>query len=133
MISNQEDLKGIIRARISRTITYLQQYLKDLPKYQIQLHHQFEHPISELKILLRELPPRLTLDPYSTTSLPQGGIPEDINYLDLALNEIKTAFLYLKQRENDQVFAEIRDYYLEQKLDKIIQELTEIIKLVSKD
>ena len=123
-----EILKDIIRARLSRTITYLRRFIQDLPKHLIQLRHKFEHPISDLQILIQQLSPFLKLEIPPSFPLPEGGIPEDLNYFDLALNEMKTALIYFKQRENDEIFKEIKDYYLEQKLTKIIQDLENLEK-----
>ena len=121
-------LKDIIRARLSRTIIYLRRYVKELPNHLIQLRHKFEHPVSELQILVQQLSPILKLENPPAFPLPEGGIPEDVNYFDLALNEMKTALIYFKQRENEEIFKELKDYYLEQKLTKIIQDLEELEK-----
>ena len=126
-----KNLKEIIRARISRTIIYLQRFIKELPKYLLHLRHKFDHPLSELHILTQQLSPYPKLDPLRAHPLPEGGIPEDISYFEMALNEIKTALLYLKQREIGLVFQEIRDYYLEQKIAKIIKTLEEIAEELS--
>ncbi|MHA1649100.1 MAG: hypothetical protein ACTSYB_02810 [Candidatus Helarchaeota archaeon] len=127
MISNKLDLKELIRARLARTKMYLQQYIKELPNYLSPLRHSFEHILSKIHILIQQLSPELKLnDLQFYTSPPKGGIPDEIDYFDLALNEIKTAFLYFKQRKVENIFKEISDYYLEQKISKIIQELEKL-------
>ncbi|MHA1266277.1 MAG: hypothetical protein ACTSRS_13675 [Candidatus Helarchaeota archaeon] len=116
-------IKELIRARIIRTIIYLQKYVKELPKYQLQLRHKFQHPILNLEILAKQLSCPLKLSKPSSYPLPEGGIPEDINYFELALNELKTAYQYFKLRPREELFRELEDYYLEQKLLKIIGDL----------
>ncbi|NVM55965.1 MAG: hypothetical protein HWN66_19870 [Candidatus Helarchaeota archaeon] len=128
MALNQEILKDIIRARLSRTIIYLRRFVKELPKHLIHLRHKFEHPLSSLQILVNQLSTPLRLDSLPSIPPPEGGIPEEVNYFDLALNEMKTALLYFKQRDNNGIFKEIQDYYLEQKLTKIIKDLEELEK-----
>ena len=53
-------------------------------------------------------------------------IKSDINYFELALNEIKTAKQYFIQSKSREIFKEIQAFYLEQKLSKIIKQLEEI-------
>lgn len=131
MALERKVLKDIIRARIARTIMYLQRFLKEMPKRLLPMRHKFEHPISGLHILVQQLSPTIKLGNPPSFSPPEGGIPDEINYFDLALNELKTALLYFKQRESDEVFKEIQDYYLEQKLSKIINDLEELKKELS--
>ncbi len=119
-------LKDIIRARLARTIVYLQRYSEELPKYLLHLRHKFEHPLKSLQILIRQLSPKLSLDKAVHFQMPEGGIPEDINYYELALNELKTALIYFQQRKNDEIFKELRNYYLEQKLVKSINDLEDL-------
>lgn len=126
MALNPSVLKDIIRARISRTIIYLQRFMKEVPKYLVNLRHKFDHPLSGLQIILNQLSSPVRLDHQPSFPPPEGGIPEEVNYFDLALNELKTALLYFKQRENDEVFKGLGDYYLEQKLAKIIKELEDL-------
>ncbi len=120
---NHEILKDIVRVRISRAIIYLQQFVKEIPKYLLKIRHKFEHPISELHILIQQLIPPIKLKNLPSFPFPEGGIADDINYFDFALNELKTALQYFKLREPGEVFTEIQDYYLEQKLAKIVGEL----------
>jgi len=123
---DNEDLKEIIIARLSRTLIYLQRYLKEIPKHLIGVQHKFEHLISELNILIQQLSPSLNLDFFSTFLPPKNSLPEDINYFELALNEIKTAKQYFIQSKSREIFKEIQAFYLEQKLSKIIKQLEEI-------
>ena len=120
---DKENLREIIRARLARTRIYLEKFLKDLPMHLVELRHRLEHPISELYILIQQLLHKIDLTTPPPISLPEGVIPEDINYFDLALNEIKTALLYFKQRDTNEIFEEIQDYYLEQKLSRILKRL----------
>ncbi|HUX98131.1 MAG TPA: hypothetical protein VMV49_01135 [Candidatus Deferrimicrobium sp.] len=126
MISNPLDLREIIRARIARTMIYLERYSKELPNYLMQVRHKLQHPLSDLNILNQELSSPVKLKSFPTPPLPEVGIPEEVNFLDLALNEIKTALKYFKQREFNEPFAEIQDYHFEQRLTRIIQQLEEI-------
>lgn len=121
-------LKEIIRARLARTIAYLQRFSEGLPRYLLHLRHKFEHPIKSLQILIQQLSPTLRLDNSARFQMPEGGIPEEVDYFDLASNELRTALIYFQQRKNNKVFEEIQDYYLEQKLTKIISNLEEIRK-----
>ena len=125
---DNEVLKEIIRARLARTIAYLQRFSKGLPRYLLHLRHKFKHPIKSLQILIQQLSPTLRLDNSTRFQMPEGGIPEEVDYFDLASNELRTALIYFQQRKNNKVFEEIQDYYLEQKLTKIISDLEEIRK-----
>ncbi|MFX1293669.1 MAG: hypothetical protein ACFFD2_02245 [Promethearchaeota archaeon] len=127
---NKKNIREIIQARLSRTQIYLQRYLQELPKYLTNLRHKFEHPLSELHVIVQQLSPRLKPDNAPLYFLPEGGIPEDIDYLELALNEIKTSLLYFKLRKTNEIFEGIRDYYLEQKLSGIIQQLETLKDLI---
>jgi hypothetical protein len=127
----KEHLKEIICARLSRSIIYLRRYSEDLPNYLLPIRHKFEHPLSELHILLQQLSSTPQFKPIPTYLPPKNGIPEDINYFDLALNEIKTALIYYQQRESSESFQDLQDYYLEQKLTQIINQLEEIEKTIA--
>ncbi len=127
----KEHLKEIICARLSRTIIYLRRYSEDLPSYLLSIRHKLEHPLSELHILIQQLSPAPQIKPFPAYYPPKNGIPADINYFDLALNEIKTAFIYYQQRESSESFQDLQDYYFEQKLTHIINQLEEIEKTIA--
>ncbi len=125
---DKEKLQDIIRGRLSRTMIYLQRYNKELPKYLSHLRNKLEHPISELHIIIQQItdkPYRRAVPSYSP---PEGGVPEDMDYFLLAFNEIKTAFIYFTQRKATDLFKELSDYYLEQKISNIIEQLERIQK-----
>ncbi|MHA1357428.1 MAG: hypothetical protein ACTSRC_04895 [Candidatus Helarchaeota archaeon] len=125
---NRDDLQEIIRARLSRTKIYLEHYRNALPNHYSNLKNLLAHPISELHILIQYLsnqPYRCNLPFYP---LSKGRIPADVSYFELALNEIKTALIYFQQRTIVDLFKEISDFHLEQKVLKVISAL-EGIKL----
>jgi hypothetical protein len=124
----RQELQDIIRGRLSRTMIYLQRYSKELPKYLTHIRNKIEHPISELHILIQQItdqPYRRAVPSYSP---PEEGIPDDMDYFALALNEIKTALIYFKQRKGTDLFKELSDYYLEQKISSIIHQLETLQK-----
>ncbi len=123
---NSDELINIIIARLRRTQIYLQYFLKDLPTYLIQLRHKLEHPLSELHILLQHLSPHLKLEKFPSFVPTYGLRPDDISYLELALNELETALSYLLQSNKTDLFEKLDDLHLEQRLKTIIQQLEKI-------
>ncbi|MHA1426824.1 MAG: hypothetical protein ACTSQI_12625 [Candidatus Helarchaeota archaeon] len=97
---NRDDLQEIIRARLSRTKIYLEHYRNALPNHYSNLKNLLAHPISELHILIQYL----SNQPYRC-------------------NEIKTALIYFQQRTIVDLFKEISDFHLEQKVLKVIYAL----------
>ena len=123
----RQELQDIILGRLSRTMIYLQRYSKDLPKYLSHIRNTLEHPISELHILIQQITDQPYRHAVPSYSPPEGGIPYDMDYFALALNEIRTALIYFTQRKMSDLFKELSDYYLEQKISSIIHQL-EIIQ-----
>lgn len=124
-------LRELIIARINRTISYLERFRNSIPKFLIPLKHKFEHPISRLKILSKQLTGLPRTSYFPTDPLPEGGIPEDVNYFDMALNELKTALHYFQLRTENDLFFELADIYLEQKLLKLVTDLEALGKEIS--
>ena len=116
-----EDFKEIILARFIRTKTYLQEYIKQIPTYLMVLRHKFEHPLSELHILTQQLVPYSEFEVNLHLIDSKSGISQDLNYFDLALNEIKTALKYLKKKKNVEVFQEMGNEELDRKITQIIR------------
>lgn len=118
-----EDFKEVILARFIRTKTYLQEYIKQIPTYLMVLRHKFEHPLSELHILIQQLVPYSKFENNLYLRNSKNGISQDFNYFDLALNEIKTALKYLKKKKNIEVFQEMGNEELDRKITQIIRVL----------
>ena len=116
-----EDFKEIILARFIRTKTYLQEYIKQIPIYLMVLRHKFEHPLSELHILTQQLVPYSEFEVNLHLIDSKSGISQDLNYFNLALNEIKTALKYLKKKKNVEVFQEMGNEELDRKITQIIR------------
>ena len=128
---DSEEFEEIIYNRLIRTRMYLQEYIKQLPKYLLALRHKFEHPLSELHILIQQLAPNSQFETDSHLMPIKTEFLQDLNFFDLALNEIKTALKYLEQRENTEFFQEIWKEELERKITHIIQVLESTKKNIS--
>lgn len=121
-----EEFQEIIYTRLVRTKMYLQEYIKHLPRYLMALRHKFEHPLSELHILTQQLVPESAFENDLHLMDIKTDIPQNLNYFDLALNEIKTALEYIEKRENNQIFQEIWNEELKRKITRIIRALEDI-------
>jgi len=121
-----EELKMIIYTRLIRSKIYLQEYIKQLPGLLISLRHKFEHPLSEIHILIQQLAPYFKFEDNLYPIPNKTEISQDLNYFDLTLNEIKTILKYLEKTRNIQIFQEIWNEDLEEKIKQIIQVLENI-------
>jgi hypothetical protein len=125
---NFDEFRDLIYAKLIRAKRYLQEYSKEVPRYLMALRHKVDHPLSELHILLQQLSPDSNFkeDPLFTPS--KIGISDDLSFLDLALNEIRTILNFLTAKKRESVFRELENYDFEQRLTQIMQSLEKIKK-----
>jgi hypothetical protein len=125
---NPDEFRDLIYMKLIRAKRYLQEYSKELPRYLMALRHRVDHPLSELHILLQQLSPDSNFEEDSLFTPSKIGITDDLSFLDLALNEIRTILNFLTEKKREPVFRELQNYDLEQKLAYIIQSLEEVKK-----
>lgn len=130
---NIDDFRDFIHSKLSRVKKYLQEYSKELPKYLLALRHKLDHPLSQIHILLQQLAMDTDEKVESLFTPIKIWIGEDLNFLDLALDEIRTILILLTEKKREPIFQGLQNDDLKQRLTQIIQSLEEIKKKVANE
>ena len=127
---NFDDFRDLFYTKLVRVKKYLQEYRKELPRYLLALRHRLDHPLSEIHILFQQLSMDSNFEVDALFPPSKIGITADLNFLDLALNEIRTILYFVTEKKSEPIFRGLQNYDLEQKLTQIMQSLEEIKKSI---